>query len=668
MSINVRRLIAGLIGVALVAAGCSTGSGGGGASPTSWAGAPSAELAPTGMLVAGLPSPTAWDTARIVADGSGSAWAQGPWSVTRIDPSGGAGSTWDAEADWAFTSSAHIAPASGVGVWLIGLDRVRLFDGERFPADIPIPGDIRPDDADEGTSCAIVDAADVGPELWLSITCTRMGADGQVSGRVVRWSGGQWSSMAERGRGVGGPLAVDAEGGVWAGGFTGDVFDGAPPTVQRWDGSQWATPAPGDPDAPGGPGVVAPDPAGGVWVLSSSEGTALAALTRFDGSAWHEVSVDVRKQVGRRVTALDGYGGGLTVGPDGAAWVAGSNGVVRHAADGTPETFSSAQGVTPPEGDALPDVTAAGGRVLVLAGPQVLRLDGDRFAPLWTAPTGSLEQVWGLSAVSADEVWSRLRPVTEPRSDRDSRWALFRDGQWAARGPRVTGMGASAVASDGALWATTTQGLVRYSGEDWSVVAEDVMQATARRESTLAAGADGSVWASVSGDIVMIRPDGTRQSVGSPAGMAFAVPRAAGADGTVWTREPGGSALHQWDGAWHSVAPPEADASIYDLAVATDGALWALLQLKQGGALGRYLDGSWQTFPVSAGQTLAATPGAGVCTEADALAGIVCYDAKGLVGTMPFEGFFDGFSIASDGAAWVRGALIARLAGTAPVR
>ncbi|MGB8021300.1 MAG: hypothetical protein WCF04_08740 [Candidatus Nanopelagicales bacterium] len=664
---SVRCLTAALSVQVLLAGGCA-GTGGDGAIPTSWAGAPSADLVPTGLLLAGLPSSTAWDTGRIVADGSGSVWAQGPWSVTRLDPPGGTGTTWDAADDWAFTSAPRLAPSSGTGAWLIGLDRVRLFDGGRFAADVPVPDDVRRADADEATSSLIVDAADVDSELWLSITYIRTGADGQASGRVVRWRGGQWSVMAERGAGVGGPLAVDTDGGVWAGGFTGDGVDGTPPTVQRWDGSGWAKPAPSDPDAPRGAGVVAPDPSGGVWVISSSGGGAQVALSRFDGAAWHAVSADVTEQVGRRVTALDGFGGGLAVALDGSGWVAGSNGIARYAPDGSWQAFTSELGVVIPEGDALPDVTTAGERVLVLTGPEVLQLDGDRFVPLWTAPTGSIQQVTGLSAVSVDEAWSRVRAVTDPRGNRESRWARFRDGQWTPRGPQVTGMGASAVASDGALWATSTQGLLRFSGAAWTVVAQDVRQATASRESTVVAGPDGSAWAGVDGDIVLFQSDGTRMSVGRPAGMAVAVPRAAAADGTVWTSEIGESRLHRWDGAWSTISPPAGSPSICDLVVASDGALWALLVFEQGSALGRYHEGAWLTFPIQGSQSLAATPAAGVCTEAGTTAGIACYDALGLVGTMPFDGFFEGFSIAPDGTVWVRGALVARLAGTAPAR
>ena len=77
------------------------------------------------------------------------------------------------------------------------------------------------DDADEGTSVVIADGAEVGADLWLSVTYIREQADGQESGRIMRWSDGQWSVMANRGDGIGGALAVDAQGGVWAAGIDG---------------------------------------------------------------------------------------------------------------------------------------------------------------------------------------------------------------------------------------------------------------------------------------------------------------------------------------------------------------------------------------------------------------------------------------------------------------
>ena len=272
----------------------------------------------------------------------------------------------------------------------------------------------------------------------------------------------------------------------------------------------------------------------------------------------------------------------------------------------------------------------------------------------------------GLAAVSADELWNRVKVSTAAGGNRESRWARFRDGVWTPVGPRVTGMGSSAVASDGALWATTAEGLVRYAGEDWAVIASDVRQATSRRESVVVAGPEASAWASVDGNIVGFGPDGTRTPIGRPEGMDSAVPRAAGADGTVWTSEVGTSRLWLWDGRWMAVELPDPEASVYDMVVTADGALWAQLQLPSGGLLGRYDQGVWTTSPRRAGGSLVAAPQDAVCVPVNPRGGIDCFDADGFVATMPFDGYFDEVDIAADGATWVDGQMIVRLAGTAP--
>ena len=650
--------------LALALFGCTSQEAPPQQTPSGWAGAPSAGLSPSGMALAGDGSSSAWASGRIVVDGTGMAWVDGPWSLTRVDPATGTGMTFDVEDDSAFGYAGLTDPSAGPGAWLVGLDRAQLFDGQRFAADLELPADVVRADADEATSVVIVDGLEVGSELWLSILYIRTGADGQQSGRVVRWSGGTWSPMSERRDGVGGSLAVDRDGAVWAAGFDGP-FDGATSSVRRWDGEAWVIPAADDPQLPGAGGVVVADPTEGVWILSR-EGQS-AVLSRFDGAGWDQVSPDVREHVGARVTGLsDGGADGLAAAPGGAAWATGSDGAALFDPDGTVRTFGADQGVEVAEGGTPLDVAVAGDDVLLRGGPTVLRLEGSGFEPLWRAATDGSVHMRGLAAVSADEVWNRIAVSTAAGGNRESRWARFSGGAWNPVGPRVTGMGSSAVASDGALWATTAEGLVRYSGQDWEVIAPDVRQATSRRESIVVAGADGSAWASVDGDVVGFRPDGTRTTIGRPEGMESAVPRAAGADGTVWTSEAGTSALSRWDGRWSAVELPDADASVYDMVVTADGALWAQLQLPSGGLLGRYDQGVWTTPASGAGGSLVAAPHDAVCVPINPRGGIDCYDADGLVGTIPFDGFFDEFDIAADGATWVNGQLIVRLAGTAP--
>ena len=214
----------------------------------------------------------------------------------------------------------------------------------------------------------------------------------------------------------------------------------------------------------------------------------------------------------------------------------------------------------------------------------------------------------------------------------------YRDGRWASVGPVTPGDASSApvLATDGAIWQATPKGLVRIEGDEWAVVDEDI---GGYARTSLAAGDGGSVWTISDGDVMTVRPDGSRTSIGRPQGskgLFEGTPLAAG-PGVVWTSDSdptrGLSRLLSWDGQWSDVAVPEPYNGVTQLLVATDGAVWATFDGEDvGQALARYADGRW-TIDGGAARGLAQTPSGDVCSIRDA--GVACYDAAGLAGGAP---------------------------------
>ena len=651
---SARAWMAMALGAALVA-GCAGGSGGG--SAAQWPEDRSADLVPSGLTLAG-----GTGEGDVAVDGAGMVWVDGPWQVARVDPATGEATIWDAADDLAFTSVLRLAPAQPAGVWLDSGDRVRLFDGERFLVDLAVPAQY----ADvPGDSVPAGEALQVGDELWVS-----------GGGGVARWVDGSWQSVGMEQLSVAGPLALDSTGAVWAGGVS--AVDGeAVNVVVRFDGTAWTTPGNADLAPAGGIRDIAADPSGGVWVASTQDGptTEQHGVYRFDGTTWSKAGPggyahDMAVTAGGGLWAMVGAGNGVD--PSGEVRVA------RLAPDGTWEAFGTDEGV--PEGSEgfWPSLAVAGDKVLVSAVAGLVRGEGDQFVALWQDPTAVVQPAFGVAygqvpdgvlAVTADEVWLPAAPKVggSPWLVAGTTLSRYRDGTWAAVGPVTPGDTASApiLATDGAIWQATPKGLVRIEGDDWAVVADDI---GGYARVALAAGEDGSVWTISDGDVVAVRPDGSRTSIGRPQGskrLFEGLPLAAGS-GVVWTADSdpkrGLAWLHRWDGQWSDVGVPEPYTWASQILVAADGAVWATLDAEDAGqALARYADGEW-TVDRGAASGLAQTPTGEVCTIR--APGVVCYDAAGLAAGAPVSTYpvdVKALGIAPDGAAWVLGEQVARL-------
>ncbi|MCU0262636.1 MAG: hypothetical protein MUF09_03080 [Candidatus Nanopelagicales bacterium] len=651
------RAWAGITLGAVLVAGCAGGAEEGPADQ--WPGGSSADLVPSGLSLAG-----GTGEGDVVVDGAGMVWVDGPWQVARVDPATGAATIWDAADDLAFASVRGLSPAQQAGVWLVSGDRARLFDGERFLVDLAVPAQYRLQGEGPGG-----EVLQVGEELWAS------GAAG-----VGRWVDGSWAAVGSEQLRAAGPLARDSQGAVWAAGASTVDEDNV---VVRFDGTTWVTPG-NAVDAPSGVIVdIAADPSGGVWVASTQDGptTDQHGIYRFDGTTWSKAGPG-------------GYAHDMAVTTDGTLWamVGAGNGidptgevrVASLAADGTWEAFGSEEGA--PEGGEVrwPSLAVAGDTVLVSDVAGLVRGEGARFTGLWQDPAAVVRPAFGVAhgqapdalvAVSAEEAWLPVEEGLRPTAPGGGYNALarLREGAWVTLGPPTRGdtENSPVLATDGAVWQVTGQGLVRILGETASVVSTDV---GGYSRISLAAGEDGSVWTVSAGDVVQVRPDGSIRSIGRPEGsrpFPAATPLAVG-PGVVWLAEStpgtGDVRLARWGGGWSYVESPRAPNGMSytwaaQIRVGADGAVWAIMAAdEESMVLSRYADSGW-TVDDGWARALAATPAGEMCAIREE--GVACYDAAGLAtGTavnspVPVDAVALG--IAADGTAWVLGEQVARL-------
>lgn len=646
---------AGAAGLAvLLAAGCSDAGQAPAPSSTLWPVGSQVELAATGMTLLGGAG-----SGDLVVDGAGMVWADGAWQVARIDPVTGAATTWDAADDAAFAAVQRLAPAWPAGVWMLQGGSARLFDGERFAMTLTVPDQYRQGEHPEAT---VSELLQVEGQVYVA------GPAG-----VARWEAGAWTPIGADQLVQVQALALDAGGAVWAGGVLVDGDD-THPGVARLRADTWIEPDPRN--APTGEiADVTGDPTGGVWVASLAEGTPAHGIFHYDGTTWTKVG-DGGYAFELGVTA-DGDLWSMTSGGDGTG---GSGTLIagRLAADGTWQAYSQQDGAPLADEGSSADLAVAGSQVLMLDEQGLVGLAGDRFEPVWADPAAVLLPVFGIPtnaviARSADEVWLPATPMPAPAGAGTGGAAgagLMRSlgGTWQRVGPDVAGdtLVAPVQASDGAIWELTRFGeLVRIEGEDATVI---LTPEEFGFGAALAPADRGAVWTVLDGEVVRIAPDGTRRSVGAPAGAPVSAYTAlvARGDEVVWVD--GGAVVHQWsDGRWGAFPrPPVGGDTIADLLPAPDGSLWALTgqDVWLSATLARYDDGSWQVGPGGV-RGLALAPDGTVCTMRREQADLACLDA-GLeaVRTVPVGAWPDALGIAPDGAIWVVGEQVARLGTT----
>lgn len=669
----------------------------------------STDLVPSGWTLFGAPAYEQRGAQGMVADGAGQVWLRGPWQLTRLEPDTGKATMWDAADDLQFAAAQMLlAPAAGSGVWLLDGPRVRLFDGERFVVDLEVPEDIRNIPGGPESDGWVTDVVQAGYDLWVSVLDLAEVEDADSccwthpssGGQVARLSRGRWTVMSRPGEGVGGDLAVDRDGAVWAGGV--DLNDGPDEgkRPRRWDGHSWSLPGQDSDAAPKDAGWIVADPIGGVWFLNVLDGP-----RHFDGSSWtvHPASA----HCGAHSCSW------LAVAPDGAAWFSDEGLAVRAGGDGTESAYGPEAGVERASGLSI----STGGSVLVNNGTSVLRLEGGRFLSIWqpqpAATRTTLDSGYDDMAVyapSSEEVWVNTGQT----------WYRFRDG-----GSERLGAGSPSclvdVGTDGALWTASETGtLARITQEGgYRVVATDPVDCGGGLDFGTAKGAgpDGSLWALQGGSVVRFMPDGSRVRMRQPVRLTPRQdcnpeeddPDCPPADridfclygvdptGALWVRErfayaedsdPCAGPWHRWDGRrWRTVEEPGKYVLAAEKVVNGDGIGWALMPPDYWGApsevIARYAEGRLNS--VAANQDLThLTPASGgrACAfeypqrspdsqglydrGSDQLLplAIVCFDTEGEFARYDVEGLLDSvsqFSVAPDGSIWLIGPQVARL-------
>ena len=528
-----------------------------------------AALVPTGIDVL---TPETGGYALVVADGDGILWAREPGGrLLRFDPASGSAQAWTIGNDARFgvttSSGFDIVPARQGGVWLIGLQTLRWFDGEVFREVIDVPVEI----------AHAVEAPD--GSLWA--------ATGE--GVVLHWDGSSWSRL-DGGRpnpdAYVSAIAVDTDGRPWIGGITQvvmspDAGGGIAESgwVSRHDGSSWTTFDADDAAPLEGPvWSIAQLPDGATWVAAAGRGTPVVGepppgpvggLARFDGSSWTDATAELS---GSRNTTS------VAAGPDGTIWAAAGD-----PGDGavTVRRFDGRSWVSYGNSDGLPGAEESGSvvawalptkdGVFVGTGAGIYRLNGDRWERAW--PTTFAPMAFNdVLAISHDELWAT--------GQGGILWHFRVDAwSWEPIDPRysLAQVNDLALAPDGTLWAAGPEGVAYRRDGQWTIV-------DAAEASLISVGRDGSAW------------------VGSGSDEACRVSKLR-FDGAAWVRRA------------VSGCPPDS-YGLSSLAVDASGALWAawtgMAPCEGGGWIGcpaaglARLDGqSWEAIRELGGLELA---------------------------------------------------------------
>lgn len=615
------------------------------------------ELEPTGLLLAGGAG-----IEGLAVDGAGMLWVDGPWQVARVDPTTGEARVWDAADDAAFGTVQQVVPSSTSGVWLVEPTHLRLFDGVRIAVDLPVPREYR------GTTGAVA-MVEREAEAWI----------GTDTG-IARWSEGQWSAI-----GLGQvsdvvAMAVDGAGDVWASGRIVTPV-GRRRGVARFDGRSWVVPG-GGPMAPSGHVTeIDADPTGGVVVRS---GSFRPLVHRFDGRRWSGLTPGLS---GSPIGELGRDG--IAVAPDGRVWVAGGIGVAASDPRGTWQVLVPPGRLARPPSQRAPIALAfTRGSLFATDEYGILRQEGDGFARLWrdpALPRGDIADDGrpgtGLVAASAHEAWVDLRPpgIWLPRVVR------YADGAWSTSDPPRTAFGdeglagVPVLATDGAIWQVTAEGLARFHGDAWAIVDPDLVGA-GLREDGAAAGPGGSLWLlppDPAAPLVEIGPSGRQRDIALPGALrgSSVVSVAPARGGGAWVILRGVGAAW-WSGSrWAGVIPlPSGYERAAEAVIGGDGALWASLRPLDRGAgwaVARLDANRWRTFDLQVHGVQRSVGGVcgvrgprpvsgSVARPADATE-VVCLDRAGRhqVTRMPVPGRTA--AVARDGAVWVLGEQLARL-------
>ena len=618
-------------------------------------------LSSTGVLVADTGGPAVGD---LVAAVNGTIWATRAGGIVNVDPQTGHAREWTLADDPAF-ATAGLAAARDGGVWLVGPEAIRRFDGVRFRAVIDTPGPV----------WSVAEGAD--GTLW---------AQTEQYG-LVRWADGAWESdpPGRPGRGAE-AIVVDADGRVWTANVDQpqDGWNQTARGISAWDGSAWASFSPDE--LPGMRDVPS--------LHTSGDGSMWAAvdarLARFQAGHWTEYEVP----------GLLGDVSLTAVGDDGRLWFVREDcgpdpcGVEIQVYDGsTLTTYDVEDGLPGPDDVGWPwaSVLPGPGYIVASTDAGLYRLtDGSWQRLELTPPLGSPGPGLGpsggvaaLAALSHEVVWAAGESHDQWSGAPQGGGLFLFDGAAWHRAPLLvddSAVGQAVVASDGALWVATGSGpLVRRRDGSWIDVRDEVAgvvpepgQDSAYCGGAVFVGGDGVAYYAGPGSasqVVALEPVGKtwEPSVhpALPAGAECPTSMAATADGTIWVLERGwGNSLSRYTGgAWEVVslpplAQPGAEVNPTAIVVDRDGSLWVAAETWDEASFTsradilQLVDGRWvrrggdEDMAIS---SLAMTPGGSLIAVGT---GVATFD--GQQWHRSWRGLWlYGVSVAPDGAVWV---------------
>ncbi|MCU0225540.1 MAG: ATP-binding protein [Acidobacteria bacterium] len=323
---------------------------------------------------------------------------------------------------------------------------------------------------------------------------------------------------------------------------------------------------------------LAQDAAGFLWV-GTEEGVA-----RFDGARFvvyrSPSAPGLPSSFVRRLLAT----------PDGSVFVGTTAGLARFR-DGRFAALAFPEGG--PDANVSALARAPDGRVLVAFRDRVGAVEGDRLAPLGTAPGGVNE----LAADGAGRVFALL--------DNGRRVAVLADGNWTVLEAALAAderIGTLAADRDGTVWAATGSGrLLRAEGLSWTEVSWRWSAGPDDAARIAPATPDGLWLATLSGRLVRAGARGVESLPLAPGGAqlnAVLEDR----DGNLWAAAGGAGLLRLRDAPVVTLGaregwPGDAMAAVY---ADRSGRIWLG---PQPGGLKRLDDGGWRDLSLGPGAT-----------------------------------------------------------------
>ena len=199
---------------------------------------------------------------------------------------------------------------------------------------------------------------------------------------------------------------------------------------------------------------------------------------------------------------------------------------------------------------------------------ELLRFDGDGWQ-VFTSPDLTDVGIYGIEIGPDDVKWlttdigvMRQDPVLDE-------WTTFT----VADHPILENVWALLPASDGTVWVGGEDGLIRYDGEDWSVVRAE-RNGPDGYINDIKEASDGSLWMVADGELY--HNDGGRWDRFSWPGGAWFDKLAIGPDGSVWVGSQGLGRFDPSSGSWETFTTADGLGHSYvqTIHVTPDGVVW----------------------------------------------------------------------------------------------